>query len=512
MSDWPILSILVWLPLVGGVAVMAAGNGSGHDARARQLALAVSVLTFLVSLPLWLDFDTGTAAMQFVERRPWIPLLNSEYHLGVDGFSMPLIVLTTFITVVVVVAGWEVVRERVGQYFGSFLILEGVMIGVFAAIDGLLFYVFWEAMLIPMFLIIGVWGGPRRIYATVKFFLYTFLGSVLMLIAVVYLYLQAGSYDLQAFYDVPLSLNAQRFIFLAFLAAFAVKVPMWPVHTWLPDAHVEAPTGGSVVLAALMLKVGGYGFLRFSLPITPDASRELDVLLIGLSLIAIVYIGFVALVQQDMKKLIAYSSIAHMGFVTLGFFIPWAVLSATGGLQGATLGIEGGMVQMVSHGLISGAMFLCVGVLYDRVHSRDIAAYGGVVNTMPRFAALMVLFALANAGLPGTSGFVGEFMVVLGSYRANVWYAVLAATTLILGAAYTLWLVKRVVFGAVANPQVAGLQDVNRREFAMLLVLAGLVLLLGVWPAPLVDVMHASVAQLLEQATSTKLQTLEAGL
>jgi NADH-quinone oxidoreductase subunit M len=509
-TDLPLLSLLIWLPLIGGIAVIGVGDRSQQ--LARQLAFGVSLLTFLISLPLWGTFDTGTAAMQFVERVPWIPVLSSDYHLGVDGVSMPLIVLTTFITAIVVVAGWESVRERVGQYFGSFLILEGVMVGVFAALDGLLFYVFWEAMLIPMFLIIGVWGGPRRIYATIKFFLYTFLGSVLMLIALVYLYLKTGTYDLQAFYDIPLSLSTQRLIFLAFLAAFAVKVPMWPVHTWLPDAHVEAPTGGSVILAALMLKVGGYGFLRFSLPITPDASSELDWLLIALSLIAVVYIGFVALVQQDMKKLIAYSSIAHMGFVTLGFFIPFGILTATGGLTGAALGVEGGMVQMVSHGLISGAMFLCVGVLYDRMHSREISAYGGVANTMPRFAALMVLFALANAGLPGTSGFVGEFMVILGSYRANVWYAVLAATTLILGAAYTLWMVKRVVFGKVGNPQVEALADVNRREFALLAVLAVLVIGLGVWPGPLVDVMHATVASLLEQATTSKLPTLEAGL
>ncbi len=509
-AELPLLSLLIWLPMVGGVLAIA--TGEKNNALARQIGLGVSILTFLFSILLWTGFDSSTAAMQFEEQLPWIPLLNATYHLGVDGISMPLILLTTFTTVLVMVAGWEVIKHRVGQYIGSFLILEGVMVGVFAAIDGLLFYVFWEAMLIPMFLIIGVWGGPRRIYATIKFFLYTFLGSVLMLVAVIYLYLKSGSYELADFYATPLGINEQRFIFLAFLAAFAVKVPMWPVHTWLPDAHVEAPTGGSVILAALMLKVGGYGFLRFSLPVTPDASNELDMLLITLSLVAVVYIGFVALAQQDMKKLIAYSSIAHMGFVTLGFFIPFAVLRSTGGLQGAALGVEGGMVQMVSHGLISGALFLCVGVLYDRVHSREISAYGGVANTMPKFAALMVLFALANAGLPGTSGFVGEFMVVLGTYKANVWFAVLAATTLILGAAYTLWLVKRVVFGEVANDNVAQLQDVNRREFAMLFVLALAVLALGIWPDPLVDVMHASVDNLLEQATTSKIETLEAGL
>jgi NADH-quinone oxidoreductase subunit M len=388
---------------------------------------------------------------------------------------------------------------------GAFLIMEGVMVGVFSALDALLFYVFWEAMLIPMFVIIGVWGGPRRIYATVKFFLYTFLGSVLMLVALIYMFLKGGSYAILDMHQLALNQREQILIFLAFLISFAVKVPMWPVHTWLPDAHVEAPTGGSVILAAIMLKMGGYGFLRFSLPVTPDASRELDWLIIALSLIAVVYIGLVALVQEDMKKLIAYSSIAHMGFVTLGLFVPFVTWQLTGAADGAVLGMEGGIVQMVSHGLISGALFLCVGVLYDRLHSRDIGAYGGVVNTMPHFAALMVLFALANAGLPGTSGFVGELMVILGSFHASFWFSALAATTLVLGAAYTLWLVKRVIFGPVANDGVARLQDVDAREFTMLMVLAVAVLALGVWPKPLVDVMHESVQNLLTHMLQSKL-------
>ena len=443
--------------------------------------------------------------MQFVERVPWIRAFNVEYYLGVDGFSMPLILLTTFLTPIVVLAGWDSVRVRTAEYFAAFLILEGLMIGVFAALDALLFYVFWEAMLIPMFIIIGVWGGERRIYATVKFFLYTFLGSVFMLIALIYLYLKSGSYSILVFQQLPLSQTEQTLIFLAFLAAFAVKVPMWPVHTWLPDAHVEAPTGGSVILAAIMLKMGGYGFLRFSLPITPDASRELDWLIIALSLTAVVYIGFVALVQQDMKKLIAYSSIAHMGFVTLGAFLAFEIVRATGQVQGAAMGLDGAMVQMISHGLVSGALFLCIGVLYDRMHSRQIADYGGVINTMPVFGAFMVLFALANAGLPGTSGFVGEFLVILAAFKANFWYAFLAALTLILGAAYTLWLVKRVVFGPVGNDHVAQLQDVNGREFLVLGVLAIAVLALGLWPAPLLDVMRPTLEQLVQQMMMTKL-------
>ncbi len=408
-------------------------------------------------------------------------------------------------TVPVVIAGWSVIEKRVAQYYATFLILEGLMIGVFCALDALLFYFFWEAMLIPMFLIIGIWGGPRRVYATLKFFLYTFLGSVLMLVALIYLYLQSGDYTIAGFQSLPLGLNEQRWIFLAFLVAFAVKVPMWPVHTWLPDAHVEAPTGGSVILAAIMLKMGGYGLLRFSLPITPDASRELDWLVIGLSLIAVVYIGFVALMQTDMKKLIAYSSVAHMGFVTLGAFLAFDIQGATGALSGAVNGLDGAMVQMISHGLISGALFLCIGVMYDRLHSREISSYGGVINVMPKFGALMVLFALANAGVPGTSGFVGEFLVILAAYKANFWYALLAATTLILGAAYTLWLVKRVIFGPVANEQVAGMKDLNGREFLVLATLAGAVLLVGLWPAPLVRTMEVSAQHLLQQLSISKI-------
>jgi NADH-quinone oxidoreductase subunit M len=499
-SELPLLSLVIWTPIVGGLLVLALGDKS-----ARPVALLAALLTFLLSLPLYTGFDTGTAAMQFQEMRPWIETFGINYHLGVDGIAMPLILLTTFTTVLVVIAGWEVITHRVAQYMAAFLIMEGLVNGVFAALDAALFYVLWEAMLIPMFIIIGVWGGPNRVYATLKFFLYTFFGSVFMLVALLYLYVQADSFSILNFHGLKIGLTAQILIFVAFLLAFAVKVPMWPVHTWLPDAHVEAPTGGSVILAAIMLKVGGYGFLRFSLPIAPDASRELDWLMIGLSLIAVVYIGFVALVQQDMKKLIAYSSISHMGFVTLGFFLAWSIAENTGGFKGSVMGLEGGMVQMVSHGFISGAMFLCVGVLYDRMHSRQIADYGGVVNTMPVFAAFMVFFAMANAGLPGTSGFVGEFMVILASFKANFWFAFLAATTLILGAAYTLWMVKRVVFGDVANHHVAELQDVNGREFVFLGVLAIVVLLFGVWPDPLLDVMHASVQNLVDHIAVSKL-------
>jgi NADH-quinone oxidoreductase subunit M len=503
MLNWPILSVLVWLPIAGGIAVLALGDKAAS--LGRRLSLLVSIAAFVLSIPLYTAFDTGTAAMQFVERAPWIPVFNAWYYLGVDGIAMPLIILTTFITPLIVIAGWTVIEKKPNQYFASFLILEGLMIGVFASLDALLFYVFWEAMLIPMFIIIGVWGGPRRVYATIKFFLYTFLGSVFMLVALIYLYLKSGSYEIATFQNMPLNINEQLLIFVAFLLAFAVKVPMWPVHTWLPDAHVEAPTGGSVVLAAIMLKMGGYGFLRFTLPIAPDASHQLDWLIIALSLIAVVYIGFVALVQQDMKKLIAYSSIAHMGFVTLGSFIAWRILSNTGQLTGAGMGLEGAMVQMISHGLVSGAMFFCVGVLYDRVHSREISAYGGVVNKMPIFAALAVLFAMANSGLPATSGFVGEFLVILASFRANFWYSFLAALTLILGAAYTLWMVKRVIFGPVANHHVAELEDVNGRELVVLGILAIAVLALGVYPAPLLDVLHASVNALVQHITVSKL-------
>jgi len=501
--DWPILSVLVWLPIAAGVLLLLVGDRNA--AFGRWLALGASLLTLVVSVVLWREFDPTTATMQFVEQQPWIGAFNAWYTLGVDGISMPLIVLTAFITPLVVIAGWTVIEKRPAQYMAAFLILEGLMIGVFAALDAMLFYVLWEAMLIPMFVIIGVWGGPRRVYATVKFFLYTFLGSVLMLVALVYMYLQGGSYAIADLQALPLTMREQVLIFTAFLLAFAVKVPMWPVHTWLPDAHVEAPTGGSVILAAIMLKMGGYGFLRFSLPITPDAARELDWLVITLSLIAVVYIGFVALVQQDMKKLIAYSSIAHMGFVTLGSFIAFDIVRNTGGLQGATMGLDGAMVQMISHGLVSGALFLCIGVLYDRMHSRQIADYGGVINTMPKFGAFMVLFAMANAGLPGTSGFVGEFLVILASFHANFWYAFLAAVTLVLGAAYTLWLVKRVVFGPVGNEHVAQLQDLNGREFLVLGVLAIAVLALGLWPAPLLDVMRPTLEQLVQQMMVTKL-------
>ncbi|MBT8103097.1 MAG: NADH-quinone oxidoreductase subunit M [Gammaproteobacteria bacterium] len=500
-----LLSNLVWLPIVGGTALLIIGDsGDADSSQARVMryaALAVSIVTFVLSVGLYAGFDNAATGMQFVERVMWVESLNVHYYLGVDGLSAPLILLTTFITPLVVIAGWDSIKTRPAQYFAAFLILEGLMIGVFAALDGLLFYVFWEAMLIPMFLIIGVWGGQRRVYATLKFFLYTFLGSVLMLVAFIYLYVQTGSFDLFGFMNAPLSLAVQKFIFIAFLLAFAVKVPMWPVHTWLPDAHVEAPTGGSVILAAIMLKMGGYGFVRLSLPIVPDGSAYFSGMMIALSLIAVVYIGFVAMMQKDMKKLIAYSSIAHMGFVTLGMFLLWHIAAETG----AGLGMTGAMVQMISHGLISGAMFLCVGVLYDRVHSREISDYGGVANTMPVFAAFMVLFSMANAGLPGTSGFVGEFMVIIASFKANFWFAFLAASTLVLGAAYTLWMVKRVVYGEVANEQVANLQDLNANEFIVLAILAISVLLVGLWPAPLVDMMNVSVGLLIEQVGQTKL-------
>jgi NADH-quinone oxidoreductase subunit M len=501
---WPVLSIIVWLPILGGIAVLLLGSGARVHL-GKQVALGTSIVTFVLSLPLWVRFDFDSAAFQFVENVPWIARFNAAYALGVDGISMPLVLLTTFLTPFIVVAGWKVIETRPAQYFAAFLILEGLMIGTFAATDALLFYVFWEAMLVPMFIIIGIWGGARRVYATIKFFLYTFLGSVFMLVALIYMYLQAGDYAIASFHDLRLTMTEQVLIFLAFLFAFAVKVPMFPVHTWLPDAHVEAPTGGSVILAAILLKMGGYGFIRFSLPITPDASHELAWLMIALSLIAVIYIGFVALVQSDMKKLIAYSSIAHMGFVTLGFFVIFGAAEAAPNSDGARLALQGGMMQMLSHGLISGALFLCVGVLYDRMHSRDISAYGGVVNTMPKFAALMVLFGLANAGLPGTSGFVGEFFVILGTFHADPWLAFLAATTLIMGAAYTLWMLKRVVFGDVANEGVAALQDVDAREFWMLMVLAIAVIAVGIWPAPLVDAMDASIGQLLLHVGQPKL-------
>ncbi|MDA1107013.1 MAG: NADH-quinone oxidoreductase subunit M [Proteobacteria bacterium] len=503
-ADFPLLSLAIWLPIVGGLLMLATASEQRVQ-HTRMLALIVSLLTFLCTILLYTHFNHKTYHMQFAEKMEWIQAFDINYHLGIDGISLPLILLTSFTTVLVVIAGWEVIRYKLAQYMAAFLIMEGLMIGVFSALDAILFYVFWEGMLIPMFLIIGIWGGPHRVYAAVKFFLYTFLGSVLMLVAFLYLYFAAGSFAILDLHQLKIGMTAQVLIFIAFLVAFAVKVPMWPVHTWLPDAHVEAPTGGSVILAAIMLKMGAYGFLRFSLPITPDASHELDWLMIMLSLIAVVYIGFVALVQTDMKKLIAYSSISHMGFVTLGFFIVFMIFEQTGSTHGAAMGLEGGLVQMISHGFVSSALFLCVGVLYDRLHSREISAYGGVANTMPAFAALMVLFALANSGLPGTSGFVGEFMVILSTFKANFWLALLAGTTLILGAAYTLWMVKRVIFGAVANDGVASLKDMNAREALVLGVLAVAVLGLGLWPAPVLDIMHPSVQHLLQHIMQSKL-------
>ena len=490
-----LLSVAIWLPIAFGALLLATGRDE-NAGTVRGVALAGSIASFLVTLPLITRFDNSTAALQFVEKMPWIDRFNVNYHLGVDGLSMWFVPLTAFITVIVVIAAWEVITERVGQYMGAFLILSGLMVGVFSAADGLLFYVFFEATLIPMYIIIGVWGGPKRVYAAFKFFLYTLAGSLLMLVALVFLYFKSGSFEIAAWHRLPLPLPAQTLLFFAFLAAFSVKVPMWPVHTWLPDAHVEAPTGGSVVLAAIMLKLGAYGFLRFSMPIAPDAAREFDWLIITLSLIAVLYIGLVALVQQDMKKLVAYSSIAHMGFVTLGFFIF------------NDLGVAGGIVQMISHGFVSAAMFLCIGVLYDRVHSREIASYGGVANTMPKFAAFAVLFAMANSGLPGTAGFVGEWMVILGAVKYNFWIGLLAATTLIFGAAYTLWMVKRVYFGDVANDDVRALKDINAREFTMLAILAVAVLWMGLYPKPFTDVMNVSVAELLRHVALSKVTPL----
>jgi len=492
MTDLPIISLAIWVPILAGIAVLFTGDDR-RACLARWLALAGSIAGFLVTLPLYTGFDFADGGFQFQERLSWIPAFNIYYHLGVDGISVPLILLTSFTTMIVVVAGWEVIEKRVAQYMASFLIMSGLMIGVFSSLDAILYYVFWEAMLIPMFLVIGIWGGPNRVYATIKFFLYTLLGSLLMLVAFIYLYHQTDSFALTDYYQLPLALSAQILIFLAFFMAFAVKIPMWPVHTWLPDAHVESPTGGSVVLAAIMLKLGAYSFLRFAMPIAPDASHYLAGFMITLSLISIVYIAFVALAQRDMKKLIAYSSISHMGFVTLGMFIF------------NPLGMEGAIVQMISHGFISGAMFLCVGVLYDRMHSRQIADYGGVVNTMPTFAAFAVLFAMANAGLPGTSGFVGEFLVILGAMQVNFWYAFLASLTLIFGAAYTLWMVKRVFFGEIGNKHVAELKDLNKREFLILSVLAVMVLGFGLYPAPITELTNASVTQLLSHMAQSKL-------
>jgi NADH-quinone oxidoreductase subunit M len=488
----PYLSLAIWIPIAAGLAVLVYGRD--RDAGlARWIALVGALAGLLVTLPLWVHFNPHTSDMQFVESAEWIPRFDVRYLLGVDGISMLFVLLNSFVTLLVVWAGWEVIEDRVAQYMAAFLIMSGLINGSFVALDGVLFYVFFEALLIPMYLIIGVWGGPNRVYAAIKFFLYTLVGSLLMLVALIYLYRVSESFSILDWYLVPLSLKTQLLLFVAFFLAFAVKVPMWPVHTWLPDAHVEAPTGGSVVLAAITLKIGAYGFVRFILPILPDASRYLSGFIITLSLVAVVYIGFVALVQGDMKKLIAYSSISHMGFVTLGFFLF------------SQLGAEGALVQMISHGFVSAAMFLCVGVMYDRVHSRQIADYGGVANTMPRFAAFMVLFAMANAGLPATSGFVGEFLVILAAVKVNFWLGFLAATTLILGAAYTLWMVKRVIFGAVANAQVRELADLNRREFWLLAVLAVLVIGMGVYPKPFVDVMHTSVADLLAHVAKSKL-------
>ncbi len=482
-----ILSLSIWVPIIAGVVVLAFGNDKAPNLT-RWLALIGSLLAFAITIPLYTHFNFADGGFQFQEGLRWIPAFNINYHLGVDGIAIPLILLTSFTTVIVVIAAWEVIESRIAQYMAAFLIMSGLMVGVFSALDGILYYVFWEAMLIPMFLVIGIWGGTNRVYATIKFFLYTLLGSLLMLVAFIYLYYKSGgSFELTDFYALPLEMKPQLLIFMAFFMAFAVKIPMWPVHTWLPDAHVEAPTGGSVVLAAVMLKLGGYSFLRFAMPIAPDAAHTLAPMMITLSLIAIVYIALVALVQQDMKKLIAYSSISHMGFVTLGFFIF------------NSLGLEGAIVQMISHGFISASMFLSVGVLYDRMHSRKIADYGGVANTMPTFAAFAVLFAMANSGLPGTSGFVGEFMVILGALQANFWFAFLAATTLIFGAAYTLWMVKRVFYGEVANINVAALKDLNKREFLILGVLALFVLGFGLYPAPITQMTHATMVQFLNQ-------------
>ena len=487
------LSLAIWIPIAFGVLLLAIGRDDQPQA-ARWIGLIGALIGFAVTLPLITGFDTTTAALQFQENIAWIPRFNIRYHLGVDGISVWFVLLTAFISIIVVLAGWEVITDRAHQYIGAFLIMSGLTVGVFSAADGMLFYVFFEATLIPMYIIIGIWGGPRRVYAAIKFFLYTLAGSLLLLLALIFLYYKSGgSFDIQTWHKLPLPIGAQTMLFFAFLAAFAVKVPMWPVHTWLPDAHVEAPTGGSIVLAAIMLKLGAYGFLRFSLPIAPDASHEWSGLLITLSLVAVIYIGLVAMVQTDMKKLVAYSSIAHMGFVTLGFFFF------------SELGISGGLVQMISHGFVSGAMFLSIGVLYDRVHSREIASYGGVANTMPKFAAFAVFFGMANAGLPGTAGFIGEWMVILGAVHYNFWIGLLAATALIFGAAYTLWMVKRVYFGEVANDHVRELSDVNAREFALLAVLAICTLAMGLYPKPFTDVMHVSVTELIRHVGVSKL-------
>lgn len=501
--SFPLLSWLIWLPIAGAVLVLLIGDE--RAALARWAALGVSLATLALACLLWRDFVTGSAAFQFFEEKAWIPALDIYYKLGVDGVGLALILLTVIITPLVIIAGWEVIEFKPSQYLASFLVLEGLMVGVFCAMDAVLFYLFFEAMLIPMFIIIGIWGGPKRVYATIKFFLYTFLGSIFMLIGLIYLYRQTGSFDLNTWMYAKLTMTEQFWLFLAFFAAFAVKIPMFPVHTWLPDAHVEAPTGGSIILAAIMLKIGGYGFYRFSLPITPDATGELAGIVVGLSLVAVVYIGLVALVQKDMKKLIAYSSISHMGFVTLGLFIAFELMRLSAGEPDyAALAVQGAMVQMISHGFISAALFACIGVLYDRVHSRQIADYGGVINTMPWFGGFMVLFAMANSGLPGTSGFVGEFMVILAAFKYSWWVAMLAALTLIFGAAYTLWLVKRVIFGAVANDQVAKLKDLSLREAVVLGTLALFTLGLGLYPKPLTDVMQPAVQKMVLHLNQTK--------
>ena len=497
-----LLSVLIWLPVVGAVVVLAFGRQANT---ARWLALLVAVATFVLSIPLWTHYAPAVPGMQFVERVPWIGALNANYALGVDGIAVALIVLTTFTSVLVILGAWGPIEERVSQYMAAMLALEGLLVGVFAATDALLFYVFFEGMLIPMFILIGIWGGPRRVYATLKFFIYTFLGSIFMLVGLIYLHMKTGQFSLDAFAHAGLGAREQAWLFFAFLIAFAIKVPMWPVHTWLPDAHVEAPTGGSVILAAIMLKVGGYGFVRFSLPITPDASQEYAWVVIAMSLIAVVYIGYVALVQEDMKKLVAYSSIAHMGFVTLGIFVALALVRVDNNPLGARLAVQGAMVQMISHGFVSGAMFSCIGVMYDRLHTRMIKDYGGVANVMPWFAAFMVLFAMANCGLPGTSGFVGEFMVILAAFQDRPLIAFVAAFTLIIGAAYTLWLVKRVVFGEVGNDKVAKMKDLDLREWIVLGAFAAGVLAVGVYPKPLTDLMEPAVQQLVQQLALAKM-------
>lgn len=492
ISTIPWLSLSIFVPIIAGILVLIFGRDERAD-YTRKLALVGAIVSFLVTLPVIAGFDSTVASMQFVEQASWIDAFNVKYHLGVDGISIWFVILTAFITVIVVVAGWEVITTRVAQYMAAFLILSGLMVGVFVALDGLLFYVFFEATLIPMYIIIGVWGGPNRVYAAFKFFLYTLLGSLLTLIAFIYLYTKTGTFDIATWHELPLAMTPQLLIFFALFAAFAVKVPMWPVHTWLPDAHVEAPTGGSIVLAAIMLKLGAYGFLRFSMPIAPDASQSMAGLMIALSLIAVIYISLVALVQDDMKKLVAYSSVAHMGFVTLGFFMF------------NTAGLEGAIIQMISHGFVSAAMFMCIGVLYDRLHSRRIVDYGGVINVMPKFVTFFVLFSMANSGLPATSGFVGEFYVIMGAVEHNFWIGFLTATSLIFAASYSLWMVKRVAFGDVKNPQVSLMSDINSREYAVLAVLAVFVLFMGIYPQPFTEVMHVSVQQLLEHVAQSKL-------